>query len=109
MKRLPIHQFQNATPTILIGLDNENGPIVCRTKLGYVVYGPLQTHRDEETSSEARVLLATSANNCPDLHDLVKLHFSTEDFGVKNTQLQRSKDELRALDILENTTKKVDR
>lgn len=120
MKRLPIQRFTNATPTILIGLDNaklgitiksrrysECGPIVCLTKLGYVVYGPMETKPHHDASSDARVYFAETKDVNQDLHELVKLHFSTEEFGVKNTHTLKSKDEQRAYNLLDSTTKKI--
>lgn len=118
MKRLPIQEFSNVTPTILIGLDNAHlgvnrdkprstlsGPIVCMTKLGYVVYGP--TDQPVMETPEAVAYLANSNDDNEDLHELVKLHFSTEEFGTNNSKCLKSKDEERGNEILESTTKKL--
>lgn len=91
MKKLPIQEFVNAVPSLLIGLDNchlgrsrgrqwndDDGPVPIMTKLGYVVYGALRTSTVSDET--IRPLLLTTRTPEPDLHKLVSNYFSTEDF-----------------------------
>lgn len=120
MKKLPIQEFNNVTPSILIGLDNahlgvtrnrqrnaSDGPIVCLTKLGYVVYGPASSSSPHQDEVVERVFLAERTTHYDELHEMVKQHFSTEDFGIKNKSVLKSKEDDLAMKTLKSTTKRI--
>lgn len=82
-----------------------NGPIVCLTKLGYVVYGPTGSLESATTSADVFLTHTTSCDE--DLQTLVKRYFCTEDFRVKVLPLIESNEVVRAKEMLRSTTKHV--
>ncbi|XP_037868119.1 uncharacterized protein LOC119628748 [Bombyx mori] len=98
---------------LLIGQDNidliitrqiiqrhKTGPIVSKTDLGYVVHGNVGLG---SVPDDATVLHSC---RCDELHELVKQSFSTDSFGVKQTNdFPRSREDQLALSIMERTTK----
>lgn len=120
----PITPYENAIPQMIIGWQysklmvslvsiegNCSQPIVCRTRLGWVVQGPNDDRNIPSVSSRKFSLnmceCQSSDNN---LHQLVREFFSLETFGVKiSDRTIESKDMMRARNILESSTiKKVD-
>ncbi|XP_030386687.1 uncharacterized protein LOC115633383 [Scaptodrosophila lebanonensis] len=112
LRNLPIVDYKDAKPSLLIGLDNAhlglsrtcivNGatqPIGLYTKLGWLAYGP--TNHKTDTSFVMHI-------KTDSLHELVKQYFSTEHFGTNDLQLLESKDNIRAREILCDTTIQVD-
>lgn len=125
---VPFATFERVAPKLLLGLEHHylglpletrmgphlRGVAAARTNLGWVLYGSgggtsttkavvLHARRpDTEDDNEAVKLL--------ELHDLVRQHFTTEDFGVKMTSepIQSDSDK-RALGILAATTRRVGR
>ncbi|XP_055618958.1 uncharacterized protein LOC129764157 [Toxorhynchites rutilus septentrionalis] len=114
LKQLPLQSYKNAVPKLLIGLDNlqlatplksregdGNGPIAVKTRLGWCVYGKQQPGMKSEYS-----LHICECTTNKDLHDAVKQFYDIEEIGSGNVTL-RSKEEQRALDLLEQTTVRV--
>lgn len=116
LRGLPIHDYQQAVPKILIGLDNIHlsiathqisssspGPVATKTRLGWVVYGPSRV----ASHTSARVLhISTSVLD--NLQKSVEEFFELESFGVghKDKQLE-SADDKRARQVLERTTIRI--
>ena len=102
-------------PTILIGLDNANitlttkivkggpnGPFAAKTGLGWVLAG-----RIGESGAKDYSFLVNDQGE--ELNQMVKHYFSTESFGVNvSKQVPRSKEDSRALEVLEATSHRVD-
>lgn len=117
---IPISPYENAIPQMIIGLQYSkltvsletiegtwDQPIVCRTRLGWVVQGP----NDRNVSTDRVNRYSLNACECQssdnDLHQLVQGFFSLESFGVKILdQVVGSKQLMRAQSILESSTKK---
>ncbi|XP_039147385.1 uncharacterized protein LOC120284347 isoform X2 [Drosophila simulans] len=116
--RLPVKPYFDATPRILIGLNHAHlciplrtrsfgagGPFAAATKLGWVVYGPVKGSASPPVSRSC--LLAVSHDNL--LEKMVSDYFETENFGVKPAPPVAAGDDVRALSILEDTTKRIGR
>jgi hypothetical protein len=103
-------------PLLLIGQDNidlivtrqlytghkcKDSLYVSSTRLGHIVHGRVSNVVPNDIS-----VLHLCA--CDELNDAVRRSFSTEGFGTKpHPDVPRSKNDLRALDILEKTSKLV--
>lgn len=124
LRNVPIATYDSIKPRILIGLQysklivsletiegRENEPIVCKTRLGWVVQGP--TFKDDESSESQTfsVNMCVCQSHDNELHQLVKDYFTMENLGVKISDLVlESKEMQRAKHILNTTTvKKGDR
>ncbi|XP_055641601.1 uncharacterized protein LOC129778611 [Toxorhynchites rutilus septentrionalis] len=114
LKQLPIKSYKNAVPRLLIGLDNLNlsvplksregkgeGPVAVKTRLGWCVYGK----QSLGVANQYNLHVCECSSN-KDLQDAVKQLYELEEVGVGNVTL-RSKEEQRALDLLEQTTVRV--
>ncbi len=115
---IPITPYKNATPQLIIGLRHSKlmisletiegdweQPLVCRTRLGWVVQGP----NDKEISTVRLNQFRLNACECQssdnNLHQMVKGFFSFESFDVKISEnVMASKELLRAQNILESST-----
>lgn len=121
LRRVPISEYKNAKPKILIGLDHHHlgipldiranvtcdGIVAAKTALGWVVYGS-----SGPTSNHAPVVMHVGGVDVKyeRLNELVRAYFSTDDFGVKiPANLIESDDAMRARRILDDTTRRVGR
>lgn len=116
LQRLNIADYTDATPTILIGLDNcrlgmarkivtseSGGPIAAKTSLGWVIYGP-----QHSSQSTARVLHITETEGWQRLDRTMMEYFSTDSFGVKKTEhITESDEDTRARLLLQSTTTRL--
>lgn len=117
LRNIPFAGYEQAQPKILIGLDHhhlgvptqtrtshgQKGIAAAKTKLGWVVYGS----DDYRRNPGAVVLHVHGKGNerYDELSELVRAHFTTEDFGVKlPTSIIESDDDVRARRLLEVTT-----
>ena len=108
---------QACKPRILIGQDNAhltiarevhegppNSPVATKTKLGWVIHG-------NNGAVQGRVdgdIVCFSQQQDEVLHNLVKQSFQIDALGVlKKPENLRSKEDARATEIIQNTTKKV--
>ena len=109
---LPIKPYNGVVPKVLIGLDHchlglpdeivpleESGPYAANTPLGWVVFGQM----GNRSSHTKLCLMAVQPEQ--NLYDLVANYFETENFGVKVLPVIESKIDVRAKEILKNTTK----
>ncbi|XP_062557575.1 uncharacterized protein LOC134222446 [Armigeres subalbatus] len=114
LKQLPIRSYKNAVPKLLIGLEHlklavplkmkegsGEGPIAVKTRLGWCVYGRQQPR--VESGFNFHICECTSNKQ---LHEAIKQFYDIEEVGLGNVTI-RSKDEQRALDLLEQTTVRV--
>ncbi|XP_055636734.1 uncharacterized protein LOC129775721 [Toxorhynchites rutilus septentrionalis] len=117
LKQLPMADYKDAIPKILIGCDNaylgaalkirEGGPnvtIASKTRLGWSIHGPLGSN---EAVAEYSFHICECSPDDDDLHELVKQHFAIESLGVSLEQCPESADNQRAMRILKTTKKRV--
>lgn len=117
LKNIPLMPFQNVKPKLLIGSSHfdliqhlrvvkggPGEPIAVKSRLGWaVIMGEEEMRRSHSHSSYH----LCSRERDENLHQMIKNSFSTEDFGVKIVgENLRSKEDVRALDIMEATTVK---
>lgn len=128
---IPFATFENARPQILLGLEQHylglpleirtvqrpQSVTASRTRLGWVLFGgsdgPSRTsgfvlNCRRMTPAGGDDDAAYEADRLDQLHELVRQHFTTEDFGVKvASEPIQSDDDRRALDIMKSTTKRT--
>ncbi|XP_062698761.1 uncharacterized protein LOC134284192 [Aedes albopictus] len=115
LKGLPIHNYENATPKLLVGLRNlqfavplkvkqgRSGVIATKTRLGWCVYGSL-----DEVENNAEVSYHVCECEAEEkLEQLVKEYFNAEDCGVRHQDILESDAETRARKIMEATTRRI--
>ena len=115
MSNANIKLYNNAIPKILIGLDNcqlglpveankfvKHGPIAAKTALGWVIFGPTK----QNVKSVSSCLLLHQPSNLQ-LHSAVEKFFDMENFGVNAVPEAVNEEDSRAIEILNNTTKKI--
>lgn len=113
LRDIPFRSYQSSRPGLLIGLNNihviapietklggPGEPIAVKSKLGWTVYGP----QTGEALNEAFFGHHHEVSNQA-IHDLLKDHYALEESVV--TVLHESKEDSRARDILERTTKRI--
>lgn len=117
LRHLPVDQYTNATPQMLIGLEHADlgapsttrmgpvgSPIACKTKLGWVIFGRQGTDKDA-TVGRMFHCSQTKDERFDEIERLAKDFYSTENFGVKHIERTiESDDDARARQILERTT-----
>ncbi|XP_058456798.1 uncharacterized protein LOC131434166 [Malaya genurostris] len=112
LKGLPVEEYSNASPGILIGLDqlhlslplkSREGkmgePVATKTRLGWCIFGGLRATTAFGLSCHIH---ETSEKG---LHEIVKEYFGQEDAGAGT--ILESSDEIRARNILARTTVRV--
>ncbi|XP_055847134.1 uncharacterized protein LOC129912762 [Episyrphus balteatus] len=128
LRGLPLSSLVNAEPKILLGLDQakflighgqrygkDEEPHALKTLLGWIVYGKsapsMQVSSVHQTAKPTMQLMFHDAiREEPELHDLVRRHFTTEDFGVMPPKGEvLSRETSRSLEIMESSLKLVDR
>ena len=117
---LPLEGMREATPQLLIGQDNyhlivprqihegpPNAPVATQTKLGWIVHGNTGQFRNRLEPQYTCAIFSKYADE--PLHQLVKESFALDALGTSPlvSAARRSKDEERAQDILETTTKRT--
>ncbi|XP_058817813.1 uncharacterized protein LOC131681120 [Topomyia yanbarensis] len=115
LKGLPIKDYENALPRILIGNDNAHvtamhkirvgqpgEPIAAKSRLGWTVYG-----KQEKSVDRAHSFHICECQDDRSLHDLVKQFFSVESMGIEAVGCPESPEVQRANNILQKTTKRV--
>ena len=121
LQHLPIQEYENAVPRILIGLDNANlttllkireglpnDLIAAKTRLGSTVFGD---NKSDELSENRLTHQTYHICECTDdtLHELVKTHFALDSLPInKPESLLESRQEKRAREIMECTSVRRD-
>ncbi|XP_058827116.1 uncharacterized protein LOC131687095 [Topomyia yanbarensis] len=116
LQGLPIEDYVNVTPRILIGIDNAHlavplktregklgDPIATKTRLGWSVHGSTK----RSAMNNYSLHMCECSEDTSKLHELVKQYFSVESLGISLQEAPDSKDNQRALSILQNTTKRI--
>ncbi|XP_075150728.1 uncharacterized protein LOC142224831 [Haematobia irritans] len=113
LKDVPLQDFSNVIPSMIIGVNNPNlisslktiegdwhQPVATKTRLGWTIFGG---------GSKIFGRLNFHKCGCEELHGLVKQYFSDESVGINSigTSILSSEDK-RAIEILEDTCKLVD-
>ncbi|XP_036346973.1 uncharacterized protein LOC118756307, partial [Rhagoletis pomonella] len=114
LKELPVRNYVDVKPVLLLGLDNchlsvpiktvaarYDQPVAINTRLGWVVYGP---HR-QESVAVPRVLHVRKSDALKQLNKLEEDYFATENFGVNSQVVLESDENQRARKILAETTR----
>ncbi|XP_065091343.1 uncharacterized protein LOC135712305 [Ochlerotatus camptorhynchus] len=114
LRGLPVKSYNDASPGILIGLDNtkikttlklkegkSDEPVAAKTRIGWVVFG---RNRGPNEGTSRRIIHMCSQPCDQLLHDLVKDFFRVEGAGVSSPNALDSADDRRARRILEATT-----
>ncbi|XP_055644239.1 uncharacterized protein LOC129780226 [Toxorhynchites rutilus septentrionalis] len=114
LKGIPVSSYQNVKPKILIGIDNLRlalplkiregdgaAPVAVKTRLGWCVYGPRGNGKRESYSFHV-----CKCSCDEDLQATVKEFFEIESAGVIPPEPSLSKEDQRALTIIETTTKR---
>ncbi|XP_055626587.1 uncharacterized protein LOC129768750 isoform X1 [Toxorhynchites rutilus septentrionalis] len=118
LKGLPIQNFSNAVPRILIGLDNatlkltldkrerhSGEPIAAKTRLGWTIFGGGQ--RGTKSIDHAMFhICKCDADEA--LHDLVNSYFAVETMGVNSLPLLESSEDQRGRQILAENTRRTE-
>ncbi|XP_052900305.1 uncharacterized protein LOC128306748 [Anopheles moucheti] len=120
LKGLPFTSYVDAVPRILIGVDNcrlgkplkctegrVNEPIASKTRLGWMIYGPCPIATASVTGGHRSFHICSCEGNVDGvLTSEVKAFFSLDSLGIsKPSRLLKSKDDERALVILNRETK----
>lgn len=114
LQDLPVAQYEDAIPTILIGLDNSNlcitqrvkegnqGPIASKTRLGWVIQG----NRVQATHATPSLSMANVHKCDCNLENLMKFQYSLENFGSIYPDITASytREENEAIKALEQNT-----
>ncbi|XP_058451241.1 uncharacterized protein LOC131430355 [Malaya genurostris] len=114
LRGLPIQNYENAQPRILLGLDQlklslplkhregrEGDPVAAKTRLGWWVFGG----KGEKVLTGVSCHILEVAEKS--LHDMVKMYFGQEDAGIKSLMALESNEEKRARQILKSSTKRI--
>lgn len=124
LRGLPLPKYCNAVPTILIGMKHirlstpletiegkDNQPMASRSRLGWSVYGPTGGSQTLNYANHHKVMKCPCSDRDDDLHNIVKEHFTIENFGVSiNSTNMESKENQKALEMLKQfTVRKGDR
>ncbi|XP_073824972.1 uncharacterized protein isoform X1 [Musca autumnalis] len=110
-----VKPYSNIVPKLLIGLDNAflglptitnfkdlSGPFACNTELGWVVFGPCKSISSSQSSC-----LFVSVEEDRHVHKMVEDYFNIDSMGVRAAPLIESDDDIRAKEILHESTKRV--
>ncbi|XP_065076052.1 uncharacterized protein LOC135699688 [Ochlerotatus camptorhynchus] len=117
LQNLPLAEYTNDSPKILIGLKHlhlfapiesrigqPGEPIAIKSRLGWTVYGP-QEGGSLRTAYIGHHSCAGVSNQ--ELHDLLRSQYVLEEAGVSVEVLPESAEDRRAREILESTTQRV--
>ncbi|XP_055633071.1 uncharacterized protein LOC129773484 [Toxorhynchites rutilus septentrionalis] len=117
LRGLPVADYHNVVPSLLIGLNNTHliinfkvregrsiEPVAAKTRLGWSIHGSV---RDPENSYEHRHVHLCARSQDEDLHHLVQNFFNIEGAGVSTIRPIESVDDQRARTILEETTSRT--
>ncbi|XP_052752614.1 uncharacterized protein LOC128201063 [Galleria mellonella] len=113
--------YNNATPTVLIGAEDwhlsitrevrigkRNEPVACRTLLGWTLYGiSCSKTKPIEFINHCQFLDKTDISDDERLELLVKEQYKIDSLGISKRETLHSKQDLRALEILEFTAKRL--
>ena len=121
LEKLCVENYSNIQPKIILSLSHayltvpleaplvssKGGPIAMKTRLGWVIYGPMHS----TSISKPRVLHLSVRDqqdpNLENMNNMMKSYFEIETFGVKlDAKKVLAKNDERALQILDDTTRR---
>lgn len=118
LRGIPASSYYEATPRFLIGVNNlsvmlplrvreglRQEPVAAKTRLGWCIYGGEGS--DCQPLSFNCHYCGCNGELDSNVHNTVKSYFALEDSGAKSEVINYSKDEERALCILEQTTVRI--
>ncbi|XP_065365403.1 uncharacterized protein LOC135958426 [Calliphora vicina] len=119
LKGLPINDFTNAEPSVLLGINNlkfciptrvkegkNNEPIAIRTRLGWLLCGNSNIDQTKQIEYNFHTCECDCQNENK-LNYLIKQFYSLEMAGITNTTSMIGKDDQKAIDLLEKHTKQI--
>lgn len=119
-KGIPLIEYCG-TPRILIGLANANlctqiqslegsdfEPIVSQSRIGWSIHGPTRQPNEDSQNNVFQVRVCRKHEDEEIYHRLVKEHYTVENFGVQVNNNLCSKEEERAIKLLQSLTKRID-
>lgn len=80
-----------------------NSPILSKTRIGWTIYGTVESPDRKEEKTEVSLICCEVVNE--KLHELVKSYMTVENFGatIRNIDKSKTKKEERAISIVENS------
>ncbi|XP_055632447.1 uncharacterized protein LOC129772938 [Toxorhynchites rutilus septentrionalis] len=115
LQGIPIEGYRGAVPRLLIGIDNlkltlplktregeEGNPVAVKTRLGWCVYGGQRNARFPSVNMHI-----CECNRDESMDETIKTYFSIEEVGARPRNECMSKEDQRALKILQETTVSV--
>ncbi|XP_055523268.1 uncharacterized protein LOC129717408 [Wyeomyia smithii] len=118
LQGIPVDSYSDVRPRILIGLRHANlmlvrksregkigDPIAVKTNLGWTVYGGWTTENASNIVSHSYHICTCTGDNVRDLNQTVKDYFSLDSLVVKPSQTRLSKNDERAMLLLESRTR----
>ncbi|XP_058449120.1 uncharacterized protein LOC131429087 [Malaya genurostris] len=116
LQGLPVASYENATPRLMIGVNNLNlivplrtkeglryEPVAVKTRLSWCVYGGKTTNDTTHTVN----CHSCDCTVAQELHNTLKDYFALEDIATKEVPVLMSEEEKRAQCILEKTTIRI--
>lgn len=126
LRGLPLSDLVNTKPKLLVGLDQakfllghsqrhgkDEEPCAVKALLGWIVFGKsaptLEVSSLEAPKLSMHHLFPDAIKSEEELHEIVRSHFTTEDFGVMAPKGDLvSREDGQAVDIMERSLKFVD-
>lgn len=117
---MTVHDYNNVKPKMIISLAHAfltvgieaprmltpSGPFATKTKLGWIVYGPVKQNNQKLVSCHV-FKSEKETESFQEIENLMKSYFGLETFGVRTpVKTLISKEDQRALEILNSTTKR---
>lgn len=126
LQGINIQSYTNAVPYILIGQDNwelliphevkikdKKSIIATKTLLGWVIHGRYDKEKTRDNSVCLNGTVSAVGIDCnqtesldSELHEIVKTYFQIDSLGI-GTVVKSNCEEMRAIDILDKTTRRV--
>ena len=119
LRGLPLESYVDVAPRTLIGVDNcilgqplkclegrNDEPVASKIRLGWVLEGPCSVATATPKTSLPLFHICSCDDSDETLNAAVKEHFALESIGIdKTVDVRKSKDNERALLLLERETK----
>ncbi|XP_053692168.1 uncharacterized protein LOC128740631 [Sabethes cyaneus] len=117
LQGIPVESYSNVRPRLLIGLRHANlmlvrksregqigDPIAVKTNLGWAMYGGWTADNFLDVISHTYHICTCNAQSVGELNQTVKDYFSLDSLVIKQICIQLSKDDERAMFLLETRT-----
>lgn len=121
LERLPLKDFEQVKPRILIGLNNASlgyvknyvkcssgGPMAIKTPLGWLLYGTVDSPTNSDANNQILMIGQSLKRDYQKLHDVVAQFYELENMGVHDSnRILEPKEMTRARDILQTVTRRI--